>query len=109
MGRMQRNKGARGQREFANMLRDRDWSVDDTRTGKSCEDIIAVDPDGVTWSVEVKNTKIITPEHEQQARRQAKARGLPWMLANHLHNTRAWLIRRNDGYIGIWKDGKRDV
>ena len=99
-----RDKGRRGQSEFANILRGRDWGVDDTRCGKHCEDIIAVDPDGVEWSVEVKKTKMITVDHRKQAREQAKARCLRWMLASHIHGTRSWLVQQQSRKPVVWSD-----
>ena len=51
MGAMSRRKGAAGQGEFAAMLRDRDWVVDQLTAGLSTGDFVATDPQRVTWIV----------------------------------------------------------
>lgn len=86
------------------MLRDRDWSVDDTRAGKQTEDLIGIDPDGKEWSIEVKKTRNIEQRHVDQARYQAAKRKLPWMLASHIHGTRSWLVRRQGEDEVIWRE-----
>ena len=103
MGKMSRTKGRRGQSDFANILRNNDWQVDDTRAGIKAEDLIATDPDGKEWSVEVKKTKQIIPDHLRQAREQAKKRKMPWMLANHIHGTRYWLVQRQNQSPVLWR------
>ena len=94
MSSFQRNKGRRGQREAADMLRSRDWSVAELNSGTVAEDFIAVDPSGRSYSVEVKNTLAITTAHREQAMRQAKERKLPWMLLSKIAGTSAWLVQR---------------
>ena len=99
-----RNKGRRGESTVANILRDRDWIVDNTRCGIITEDMIATDTHGNEWSVEVKNTKSITMDHLEQARRQAKKRKMPWMLINKIPQTKCWLVRRKGMDPEIWKE-----
>lgn len=94
MSKSQRDKGRRGQREAADMLRSRDWSVAELNSGTVAEDFIAVDPSGRSYSVEVKNTVAITTAHRQQAMTQAKARKMPWMLVSRIAGTSAWLVQR---------------
>ena len=94
MGKASRDKGRRGQREAADMLRSRDWSIAELNAGTVSEDFIAVDPVGRAWSVEVKNTIAITVAHREQAMAQAKARKLPWMLLSKIAGTNAWLCQR---------------
>ncbi|MGL4559598.1 MAG: hypothetical protein ACRCV5_19040 [Afipia sp.] len=102
-GRTTRAKGRRGQAEAANLLRERDWVVADLSAGVSTEDMIASDPDGRHWCVEVKNTVAILPEHAKQAMEQAKRRRLPWMLMNKLAGTRCWLVRRQGERPAVWE------
>ena len=66
-GRMSRNKGARGQSEFKAMLLDRDWRVDSLTAGIASADLVATDPLGRAWCVEVKNCAGILPAHKKQA------------------------------------------
>lgn len=103
MGAASRRKGAVGQSEFARMLADRDWQVDPITCGIMREDMIATDPDGNKWAVEVKNTRTITPAHRKQAQDQAKRRGLRWMLANKVFGTGAWLVQRQGIEVSLWK------
>lgn len=100
-----RSKGRRGQREFADLLRSRDWVVRETNSGSTVEDFIAIDPHGNTWSIEVKNTKAITVAHRQQAQRQADAAKLPWMLASKIAGTRGWLVQRKLQVPAVWCEG----
>lgn len=76
------------------MLRSRDWSVAELNSGTVAEDFIAVDPSGKSYSVEVKNTVAITVKHRDQAKAQAKARKLPWLLISKIAGTKAWLVQR---------------
>jgi len=105
MGKMQRNKGRRGQTEAFNLLRDRDWNVVETTSGQEVEDAVAIDPNGQAWSVEVKNTVAIQIRlFLAQARRQAKERKLPWMLMAKIDGGFGWLVLRQGERKGqIWK------
>jgi hypothetical protein len=94
MSKASRDKGRRGQREAGEMLRSRDWSVAELNAGTIAEDFIAVDPQGKSYSVEVKNTVAITVAHRAQAMAQAKARKLPWMLLSKISGTSSWLVQR---------------
>lgn len=102
MGKASRDKGARGQSEFARLLADRDWKVDPITCGVQREDMIATDTNGVQWSVEVKNCMIITPAHKEQAMKQAKERKLPWLLGNKIYGTSSWLVQRKGCQPAIW-------
>lgn len=106
MSNMQRRKGAEGQREFASMLRARDWNVIQSTCGIASEDLIATSPDGKQYSIEIKNGKVIRMEtFLKQAREQAGKRKLPWMLACRLHRfTRTWLVLRADEIPVVWSD-----
>ena len=106
MGKMQRSKGRRGQSEAANILRDRDWIVADLSAGITCEDILATDPYGVLWAVEVKNTVSILPAHLKQAKEQANKRKAKWMLMSHLHGTSSWLVQRQGAKPIVWHNEK---
>jgi hypothetical protein len=102
-GKRSRTKGAKGQSEVARLLGDRDWTVDPITAGVKREDIIATDPAGRQWSVEVKKQKTIDLDSfRRQARDQAKTRKLPWMLFVHLHGTCFWLVFRQGGSVHLW-------
>lgn len=99
-----RNKGVMGQRIAADLLRDRDWTVSQLTSGVSSEDLIATCPDGKCYSVEVKNTKSLTPEHIHQAKVQAERKKLRWMCMRKLFNTRSWLVERQGQLPQVWHE-----
>lgn len=103
-GNASRSKGRRGETAFKNLLTSRDWSVADLSSGISSEDLLVIDPDGVTWSCEVKNTMNIMLSHFYQAKRQAAERKARWMLANKLHGTTSWLVRRQGEKPVVWHE-----
>jgi len=103
-----RAKGRKGQREANELLTDLDWSVAELNAGTAVEDFIAVDPDGKSWSVEVKNTVVITAAHRKQAQTQAKKRRLPWLLINKIAGTSSWLIQRQGLRPTVWHEKKED-
>jgi hypothetical protein len=109
MGKASRTKGARGQSAFANILRDRDYTVAPVSCGVLAEDLIATDCAGVTWSVEVKNTKTITHSAIVQARHQAEKRKARWMLAQHIAGSSSWLVRRQAMRPVVWHERGEDV
>lgn len=84
------------------MLIDRDWSVADLSAGISSEDILAVDPSGKTWAVEVKKTIDIRRAHRAQAIQQGKNRRALWMLMSHIEHTSSWLIQRQGEKPEVW-------
>ena len=94
MGTMQRRKGGVGQRAFKRLLTDRDWMVDTISCGIKSEDLIAENPLGTRYSVEVKNHAIINiRSFLSQAKEQAMKRKLPWMLAVRLPQfANSWLV-----------------
>lgn len=102
MSKSQRVKGARGASAAKKLLIDRDWVVDTLTCGIKSEDLLGTDPNGVVWSVEVKNTLNILDAHRKQAIDQAAARKLPWMLMQKISGTRAWLIRRKGQAPVVW-------
>ena len=104
MRKAQRDKGRRGQAEFGNLIRSRDWDVVDTSSGMACEDMVAKDADGVYWSIEVKNTVAITTAHRAQAIAQGNKRKLPWLLASKIAGTSAWLIQRKGEKPVVWSE-----
>ena len=80
MGRSQRQKGARGQREARAVLESHGYHVTQIACGIKSEDLLA-EYDGVTWSVEVKHCAVIDlARFERQAKEQAAERKMPWML-----------------------------
>ena len=101
-GRMSRNKGARGQSEFKAMLLDRDWRVDSLTAGIASADLVATDPLGRAWCVEVKNCAGILPAHKKQAVDQGRARRLPWLLASKIAGSSSWLVQRHGAVPEVW-------
>lgn len=80
MAKAQRDKGRRGQTEAMTLLAEYGFTVIEANAGRACEDLIAI-RDGVTYCVEVKHhRKPDLPAFKLQARIQAKARKLPWLL-----------------------------
>ena len=109
MGKAARDKGRRGQREAQALLRQRDWTVAELNAGTAVEDLIATDPYGKAWSVEVKNTMAITTAHRVQAMMQGMARRLPWMLMSKIANSSSWLVQRQGHRPAMWHmDGDSD-
>lgn len=101
-GRASRSKGARGQSEFKAMLLDRDWTCDSITAGIAAADMIATDPNGRTWCVEIKNCAGISPAHKRQAMDQANKRRLPWMLASKIADSACWLVQRQGAVPVVW-------
>lgn len=107
MSKSQRDKGNRGHREAVQELLNRDWHVVETRGGKKSDDAIAIDPNGRTWSVEIKNqTSIRMKDFEKQAREQAKDRKLPWMLMVKIAGHKAFLVARKNMPLTLWSQLK---
>lgn len=102
MGKASRDKGRRGQSAATDLLTARDWTVAELNAGKISEDLLATDPDGRTWAVEVKNTRNWLSTYLTQAREQAKARRLPWMLMWHIPGTSEWLVMRQGRQAVVW-------
>ena len=101
-GKASRAKGARGQGECKNMLLDRDWTVDSITCGIAAADLIATDPAGKVWAVEVKNCAGILPAHKAQAIAQGNERKLPWLLASKIAGSASWLIQRKGELPQVW-------
>lgn len=104
MGASQRRKGATGQRIAANMLRDRDWQVDQITAGIKSEDLIATGPDGRRWSCEVKNCATMNQAQRKQAMEQARKRKLPWMLMRKIAGSSSWLVERQGERPAVWHE-----
>jgi Holliday junction resolvase-like predicted endonuclease len=105
MSKASRDKGRRGQREAQALLQSRDWTTAELNAGTAVEDMIATNPDGQAWAVEVKNTVAITTAHRAQAMAQAKARRLPWMLLSKIAGTSSWLVQRQNQRPAVWHEG----
>lgn len=110
MSKMQRTKGRRAQCELATALRERDWQVIETSAGHAVEDMVAISPQGKTYSVECKHCELIQlKKFIAQAREQAKKRKLPWMLCCRLPlYPGMWLVIRQDERPVVWA-GNMDV
>ncbi len=103
-GKASRAKGARGQTTAANLLRDRDWVIDQVTAGISSHDFTGTDLQGKTWAIEVKNCAGILPGHKKQAMEQGKQRRLPWMLMNKIAGSSSWLIQRQGEKPCVWHE-----
>ena len=104
-GKASRSKGRRGESAFKSLLLSRDWTVHDLSAGLASADLIAVDPDGKAWAVECKATAIISVTvHRKQAMEQAKKARLPWMLANAIAGSGAWLVQRQGERPVVWSN-----
>ena len=101
-GKASRAKGARGQTDAKALLLDRDWTVDTMSCGIASADLIATDPDGKVWAVEVKNCLSILPAHKAQAIAQGRDRKLPWLLASKISGSSSWLIQRKNEVPTVW-------
>ena len=104
MSKASRNKGRKGQREAADLLRGRDWNVVELNSGTAAEDFVAIDPNGTMYSVEVKNTVSIDLAHKKQAMRQAAERKLPWLLVSKIADSSSWLIQRKSEKPVVWSE-----
>ena len=105
MGKMQRDKGRRGQKEFAEVLLERDWEILESSAGASAEDFLGVSPEGVIFSIEVKHHRQIDlGKFIRQAREQAARRkNVEWMLACRLNGfPMTFLVLSSDGTKAIW-------
>lgn len=109
MGSTQRAKGRRGQTTVTAMLRDRDWSVAELAAGFATEDLIATDPAGKAWAVEVKNQAVISHQHRRQAQEQGKARRMPWMLVSKIAGTDCWLVQRQGVRPTVWSETVMEI
>ena len=108
MSKAQRDKGRRGQTVAETMLTSRDWTVDPITAGVKREDMIATSPEGIVYSVEVKNCIVISLAHRKQAMEQARARKLPWMLMSKIHGTHCWLVQRRNCMPVVWQEDNRE-
>ena len=99
-----RSKGRRGQQQARLLLQSLDWTVAELNAGTAVEYFIAVDKNGKSWAVEVKNTGAITLAHRRQAMEQAEARRLPWMLMSKIAGTGSWLVQRQGMRPVVWTE-----
>lgn len=104
MSKASRDKGKRGEREAREILGDRDWTIlANTADGIEVEDIIASDPAGQVFSVEVKNTKQIDITAVlKQARNNAAKKKLPWLIMCKISQSKAWLVWAKGGHPKVW-------
>ena len=106
MGKKSRDKGRRGQREAILLLQNRDWTVLEGNSGKSTEDLWAVDDNGRTWSIEVKNVKQPNfTDIKKQAITNANKNKLPWMIMIRIPGYKSWLIIQKGNKPKIWGEG----
>ena len=101
-GKATRAKGRRGETQAKELLQSLHYRVHDLTAGLDSEDLVATDPYGKTWSVEVKNTVAITTAHRADAMARAKASRLPWMLMSAIAGTGCWLVQRQGHRPAVW-------
>lgn len=103
MGKAQRAKGRAGQLAARHLLESRDWQVHELNGGTSVADFVAVDPNGKTFSVEVKNAVSM---NVRAWRKQAvsQAGKMPWILVCKIDGTRSWLILRQAERPTVWHE-----
>jgi hypothetical protein len=107
-GKASRDKGKKGQREFKKLLDYRGWTYMESRAGAKEEDVLAISPEGVIYSVEVKNTLAMDQgAHVKQAQRQAAERGKKarWMVAWAVDGLADTFVVRTQGAVDIWRLG----
>ena len=94
MGKKSRRKGRQGESICKRLLQDHDWEIiADCTAGCSTEDFIVKHPHGTLYSVEVKNNKIIDVDRfRKQARENAKAKNMPYLLMCKWFGTKMWLV-----------------
>ena len=102
-GKRARRQGRDGETEAKNILLSRDWVIADLSSGLSCEDLLGTDPDGISWSIEVKATAAITIKHREQAMRQAEKRKARWMLMSKILQTSSFLVQRQGHMPTVWR------
>ena len=107
-GRATRAKGRRGETAAKELLQTLGFVVHDLTAGLDSEDLVATDPAGRTWSVEVKNTVAITTAHRAAAMERAKASRLPWMLLSKIAGTECWLVQRQAHRPAVWGAASRE-
>lgn len=103
MGKASRDKGRRGQSAARDLLESRDWVVGDLSAGLDTEDLMAVSPEGSTFSVEVKNTVSINVRaFVKQAREQVR-KGCRWMVMARIDGfASAWLVIKQGEAPVVW-------
>lgn len=105
-GNASRNKGRRGQTEAALLLQERDYSVLESSGGRSDPDFFAT-KHGITWAVEVKNTRTYSRDAAtHQAKDQAKRKKARWMLMWHIPGSHSWLVERQGLRPSLWHRGE---
>jgi len=105
MSKASRAKGRKGQSEAIALLESRDWICGDLSAGISSEDILALNPDGKAYAVEVKNcVSINVRAFIKQARANAQTRkGARWMVAARIDGySGAGLVMATDIEPVIW-------
>lgn len=100
-----RRKGKRGEADAERLLAERDWKVQRGRPGVPGPDLLAADPLGKLWAVEVKHARVWHwPRWTAQARDQARAHRLPWALLAKIPGTRTWLLLRQGKPPVLWNE-----
>lgn len=105
VGNMSRDKGKRGQKEFAAVLVERGWVFMESSAGAEEADFLGVSPGGTVYAIEVKHHKIIAlGKFIAQAREQASRRkSVEWLLACRLDGyPSTFLVLSSDGTRAVW-------
>lgn len=94
-GARSRAKGRRTQTEGVKILTELGWTTVDTSAGMAVEDCFAVDNFGCQWAVEITSDQSISlPAKWEQAKAQAKARGVDPLMLWKVDRAGWWLVAR---------------
>lgn len=105
MAKTSRDKGKRGQREFASVLAGRGWEYMESPAGADEADFLGISPEGKIFAIEVKHHKQIDlGKFIRQAREQASRRKqAEWLLACRLDGfPMTFLVLSSDGTKAVW-------
>lgn len=99
-----RSKGRRGEVEARHLLEELDWTIIPLGPGSRTEDIVATDPNGTTWSVEVKSQVTWRLcEWRKQAKSNAKKRKAQWLLMCRIPNMPATFYVEDSDGCRVWR------
>lgn len=86
------------------MLEERDYTCEDLSAGHASCDILAIDPRGIAYAVEVKDRVLIDIRAvRKQARTNAK-RHTRWMLMCHIPDSKSWIVERQGERPCVWHE-----
>ncbi|MFX0132147.1 MAG: hypothetical protein ACFFDN_00745 [Candidatus Hodarchaeota archaeon] len=110
MGKMQRDKGRRGQREAILVLELLGFSVQELNSGTKSADLIATISNSI-YLVEVKNQKVLNiPVFIKQAKANAKEhKNAKWLLMCRLDGGYGWLLIHENATFAFNQNQLKEV